>query len=150
MAEIQQTSDVTYRIYDFNRRDKDGNLRQLHTKEAAESIDYTVLDDYRTHYKAEKNIPTQLISCPHFTTALYDLDEPMTIDYSELDSFVIIMTLEGEANLTATAAREDRSEGQPAAAATSVTIRAGETVLIPACVDEVKVDGAVKFLETYV
>lgn len=137
VAEIQQTSDVTYRIYDFNRRDKDGNLRQLHTKEAAESIDYTVLSDYRTHYTAEKNIPTQLISCPHFTTAVYDLDEPMTLDYSDLDSFVIIIALEGEATLTVT--------GQDAC-----IIRAGQTVLIPACVDEVKVEGSVKFLETFV
>ena len=137
VAEIQTTSDVTYRIYDFNRRDKDGNLRQLHTRAAAESIDYTVLADYRTHYTAEKNRPLQLISCPHFTTAVYDLDESMTLDYSDLDSFVIIMALEGEATLTIPT--HD-----------ACTIRAGQTVLIPACVSEVKVEGNVKFLETFV
>ena len=88
LAEIQQTSDVTYRIYDFNRRDKDGNLRQLHTREAAESIDYTVLPDYRQCYTPRKNEGQLLVECPYFNTAVYDLDEPMQIDYSELDSFV--------------------------------------------------------------
>ena len=74
VAEIQQTSDVTYRIYDYKRRDKDGNYRQLHTEEAAEAIDYTVLDDYRTQYTPEKNQPVQLVTCPFFSTAVYDLD----------------------------------------------------------------------------
>ena len=85
LAEIQQTSDVTYRIYDFKRKDKDGNYRQLHTQEASESIDYTVLPDYRTRYEARKNEGELLVECPYFNTAVYDLDEPMTIDYSELD-----------------------------------------------------------------
>ena len=70
IAEIQQTSDVTYRIYDYKRKDKDGNYRELHTKEAAEAIDYTVLDDYRTEYTPVKNEATQLVSCPLFTTAV--------------------------------------------------------------------------------
>ena len=87
LVEIQQTSDVTYRIYDYDRRDKDGKPRQLHTKEAAESIDYTVYADYQTHYTPRKNESVVLVECPHFTTAVYDLTEPMTIDYSELDSF---------------------------------------------------------------
>ena len=95
IAEIQQTSDVTYRIYDYKRKDKNGNYRELHTKEAAEAIDYTVLDDYRTEYTPVKNEATQLVSCPLFTTAVYDLTEPMTLDYSELDSFVILIALKG-------------------------------------------------------
>lgn len=136
VAEIQQTSDVTYRIYDFKRRDKDGNLRQLHTKEAAESIDYTVLNDYRTHYQLEKNMPAQVVECPYFTTAVYDLDEPMVLDYSELDSFVILIGLKGEATITA--------DGQ------TTTLRGGESLLIPAETGEVKVEGTLKFLETYV
>src|SRR5574344_1427585 len=68
IAEIQQTSDVTYRIYDYKRKDKNGNYRELHTKEAAEAIDYTVLDDYRTEYTPVKNEATELGSCPLFTT----------------------------------------------------------------------------------
>ena len=136
VLEIQQTSDVTYRIYDFKRRDKDGNYRQLHTKEASESIDYTVLPDYRVEYTLEKNVPQQLVQCPHFTTAVYDLTEPMLIDYSELDSFIIIICVKGEGTLTA--------DGE------TTGLKVGDTVLLPATTNEVKVEGTVKFLETYV
>ena len=136
VAEIQQTSDVTYRIYDFKRRDKDGNYRQLHTKEAAEAIDYTVLPNYRTEYTAAKNASRQVVSCPYFTTAVYDLTEPMTIDYGDLDSFVILIGVKGEGTLTVDGER--------------TPLKAGETLLLPASVKEVKVEGTLKFLETYV
>ena len=137
LAEIQQTSDVTYRIYDFKRKDKDGNYRQLHTKEAAECINYTVEDDYRTHYEHKKNEGVTLVECPYFTTAVYDLDEPMTLDYSELDSFVILIGLKGEGIIT-------DNEGN------TVTISAGESILVPATTDTLKVEGTIKMLETYV
>ena len=137
LAEIQQTSDVTYRIYDFKRKDKNGNYRQLHTKEAAESINYTVESNYRTEYTAAKNQGGALVQCPYFNPAVYDLDEPMTIDYSELDSFVILIGLKGSASIT-------DNEGN------TFTLQAGESVLIPASTKELKVDGAIKFLETYV
>ena len=136
VAEIQQTSDVTYRIYDFKRRDKNGNYRELHTELAAESIDYTVLDNYRTEYQLEKDDPKEVVSCPYFSTAVYDLTIPMTIDYEGLDSFVILIGLKGSGTLTA--------NGQ------TVSLNAGETVLIPAAINEVKVNGTVKFLETFV
>ena len=136
LVEIQQTSDVTYRIYDYDRRDKDGNPRQLHIKEASESIDYTVLPDYQTHYTPRKNEGQALIACPYFNTAVYDLTEPMTIDYSELDSFVALIGLKGEGTLTI-----DGDE---------VTLHSGETILLPAYIKEVHVEGTVKFLETYV
>lgn len=136
LAEIQQTSDVTYRIYDYKRRDKDGNLRQLHTQEAAESINYTVLPDYRQHYTPQKNEGQLLVECPYFNTAVYDLTEPMTIDYSELDSFVILIGLKGEGLLSV--------DGE------EVPFRAGETLLIPATAREVRTEGTIKFLETYV
>ena len=137
IAEIQQTSDVTYRIYDYKRKDKDGNFRQLHTKEAAEAIDYTVLDDYRTDYTPVKNEATPLVSCPLFTTAVYDLTEPMTLDYSELDSFVILIAVKGEGSILT-------SSGD------TYTFREGESVLLPATTDIVKVEGNIKFLETFV
>ena len=137
LAEIQQTSDVTYRIYDFKRKDKDGNYRQLHTKEAAECINYTVEDDYRTHYEHKKNEGVTLVECPYFTTAVYDLDEPMTLDYSELDSFVILIGLKGEGTIT-------DNEGN------TVTISVGEYILVPATTDTLKVEGTIKMLETYV
>ena len=136
VAEIQQTSDVTYRIYDFKRKDKNGNYRELHTKEAAESIDYNVLPDYRTVYEPKQNEGVQVVSCPYFTTAVYDLTEPMTLDYSELDSFVILIAVKGEGKLIC--------EGE------EMTFRMGDTVLLPATTKEVKVEGTVKFLETYV
>ena len=137
LAEIQQTSDVTYRIYDFKRKDKNGNYRQLHTKEAAECINYNVESNYRTEYTPVKNQGVSLVQCPYFNTAVYDLDEPMTIDYSELDSFVILIGVKGNATIT-------DNEGN------TFTLQAGERVLVPATTETLKVDGNIKFLETYV
>jgi len=136
LAEIQQTSDVTYRIYDYKRKDKDGNYRQLHTQEASECIDYQVMDDYRQQYEPKKNESQLLVECPYFNTAVYDLTEPMTIDYTELDSFVILMGLKGEGTLTI--------DGE------EVSFHAGESILLPATVQEVATKGTIKFLETYV
>lgn len=139
IAEIQQTSDVTYRIYDFKRKDKDGNERELHTELAKDAIDFTVYPEYRTQYTPAKNTPVDLVSCDYFTTSVYDLTEPMAADYSELDSFVIYITLEGSATLI-------NEEGE------ELTIKAGESVLIPACTQEItiKPNEHVKFLETFV
>ena len=137
LAEIQQTSDVTYRIYDFKRKDKNGNYRELHTKLAAESINYQVEDDYRTHYVERQNRGVSLVQCPYFCTAVYDLNEPMTLDYSELDSFVILIGLKGEGKIT-------DNEGN------EVSIKTGDTLLIPATTETLSVSGTVKFLETYV
>ncbi len=137
LAEIQQTSDVTWRIYDFHRKQKDGSYRELHTKQASEAIDYTVENDYRTDYRPRKNESVNLVNCPYFNTAVYDLNEPMTIDYSELDSFVILIGLKGEGTVT-------DSEGN------TTSLKAGETILIPATTETIKVEGTVKFLETYV
>ena len=136
VAEIQQTSDVTYRIYDFKRKDKNGNYRELHTELAAESIDYTVLPNYRAEYERTKNEGVQVATCPYFTTAVYDLTEPMTLDYTELDSFVILIAVKGEGTI--------KANGQ------ETTFRKGDTILLPATTAEVKVEGTVKFLETFV
>ncbi len=137
LAEIQQTSDVTYRIYDFKRKDKDGNYRELHTEEAAECIDYNVEPNYRTEYTPVKNEGVALVECPYFTTAVYDLNEPMTLDYSELDSFVIFIGLKGSGEIT-------DNEGN------TTTLCEGETILFSATTNEIKVTGNIKFLETYV
>ncbi len=136
VAEIQQTSDVTYRIYDYKRKDKNGNYRELHTKEAAECIDFQIYDNQHITYNLSKNEGVQVVSCPHFTTAVYDLTEPMTLDYSDLDSFVILIAVKGQGKLIC----EDEE----------ITFQMGDTVLLPATTQEVKVEGAVKFLETYV
>ena len=139
IAEIQQTSNVTYRIYDFNRKDKNGNTRELHTELSKDAIDYTVEEDYRTSYTPEQNKPIELVTCPYFTTSVYDLTENMTMDYSELDSFVIYICMEGSCTVT-------DNEGH------SLEIQAGESILFPATTKEVNVtvNEHVKFLETYV
>jgi mannose-6-phosphate isomerase len=139
IAEIQQTSNVTYRIYDFNRKDKDGNTRELHTELSKDAIDYSVEEDYRTNYTAKQNEPVDLVSCPYFTTSVYDLTEDMTLDYSELDSFVIHICMEGSCTVT-----DDQGN--------SVEVKAGESILYAATTKEVKVtvNGHAKFLETYV
>lgn len=136
LAEIQQTSDVTYRIYDFNRRDKDGQLRQLHTKEAAECIDYTVLPDYRTHYVPRVNQGVKLVDCPYFHTTVYDLTTPMTIDTACIDSFVILIATRGEGMVT-------DNEGN------CTPLVAGRSLLVPASTTSLHVEGTVKFLFTY-
>ena len=127
LAEIQQTSNVTYRIYDFNRKDKNGNTRELHTELAKEAIDYTVKDDYRTKYEPRMNEP------------VYDLTEDMTMDYSELDSFVIYVCMVGSGIIV----DEEGNE---------LPIQAGESILFPALTKEVhvKVNDHLKFLESYV
>jgi len=136
VAEIQQTCDVTYRIYDYKRKDKDGNYRELHTQLASESIDYAVQPDYRTRYTPKQNEGVQVISCPYFTTAVYDLTEPMTLDYADLDSFVVLMAVKGAGRLIC----NDEE----------MTFETGDTILLPATAKEVRVEGKVKFLETYV
>ena len=137
LAEIQQTSDATYRIFDFNRVDKDGKPRQLHTRQAAECIDYSVQEDYRTAYVQAKNVGVRLVSSRFFNTTVYDIDRPVTLDYARLDSFVVLIGLKGEATLT-------DNEGNTA------TLRGGETLLVPATTTAVSVSGTVKMLETYV
>ena len=136
VAEIQQTSDVTYRIYDYKRRDKNGNFRELHTKEAAECINFKVYDNHRIDYQLLQNEGVEVIHCPYFTTAIYDLTEPMTLDYSELDSFVILIAVKGDGRLIC-----DNEE---------MKFKMGDTVLFPATTKEVRIEGHVKFLETYV
>jgi mannose-6-phosphate isomerase len=140
LAEIQESSDITYRIYDYNRKDKDGKTRELHIDQARDAIDYEVLDDYRTQYEVEKDEPVELVACPYFTTSLYDLTEEISCDYSELDSFVIFMCVEGSCQLT-------DNEGH------TLPVEAGETVLLAATTENVKLvpnGGEVKLLEVYI
>ena len=141
VAEIQQTSDITYRIFDYNRKDKDGKSRELHTSQAMDAINFSdVQDDFRTEYERIRNEPVEMVASPYFTTSVYDMTEEITCDYSELDSFVIFICVEGSCRLT------DDNQNE-------ITLRAGETVLLPAAVQEVTIvpeGGRVKLLETYV
>ena len=77
LAEIQETSDITYRIYDYKRPGLDGKPRQLHTELAKDAIDYTVAEDYKTHYERRENEPVEIVKCNHFTTTLFELTEPV-------------------------------------------------------------------------
>lgn len=124
IAEIQQTSDSTYRIWDYNRPGLDGKLRPLHTELAKEALDYKVYPDYRTHYDARKDEDVELVSCKYFTTSVLDLDKPFRKDLSGLDSFLIVMCLEGGAILRT-------ADGQ-------ARISADECILVPASADSLE------------
>ena len=122
IAEIQQTSDITYRIFDYNRPGLDGKPRQLHTEHAKDAIDYRVFPDYRTAYDAVRNEETTVVDCPYFTTAVYDLDQPVRKDLSETDSFLVVICTEGAGTLT-----DSEPDGEH-----TVELRQGDTVLVPA------------------
>ncbi len=138
LAEIQQSSDTTYRIYDYNRPDADGKLRQLHTAEALDAIDFSVTTDGRTHYHYRPNSTVQLAQCPYFTTNLIAIDQPMRKNFAQLDSFVVYLCTEGIAAVKALD--------------TICPIHAGECVLVPAAAEQVELyaEGAAKLLEIYV
>ena len=119
VAEIQQTSDVTYRIYDYGRVGADGKPRELHVELAKDAIDFHVEKDYRTHYTEQKNEGVELVKCNYFTTTLYDMDKTTSIEMDGMDSFLIVMGLEGKGVIR-------DNEG------TEISVQQGETILIPA------------------
>lgn len=139
IAEIQQTSDITYRIYDYNRKDANGNGRELHTQLAKDAIDYTQSADYKTAYKPVVDQPVELATCQYFTTNLLTLTHESTRTVADKDSFVIYMCMDGKASLT------DNNGSQ-------VSLNAGDTILVPASTEWVKItpDGLVKVVECYV
>jgi mannose-6-phosphate isomerase len=125
LAEIQQTSDITYRVFDFNRRDKEGNLRELHTEMALDAMDYQKKDDFKVQYQQSENQANELVHCPYFKTDYHRLTESLEWNFESADSFRIYMCVGGEATLEA-------PEG-------SVHIKKGETALIPAELKSLKV-----------
>ena len=142
LAEIQETSDITYRIFDYNRPGLDGKPRQLHTQEAKDVIDYKVYPSYKTEYERRENEEMEVVSCPYFTTSVFELSEAVEKDLSGLravpGNFYIVMGLEGSGSVTG-------SDG------TAVQINAGEALLVmgenrltlaPSC-------GKVKLLTTH-
>lgn len=139
IAEIQQTSNITYRLYDYNRLDSNGQPRQLHIEEAKDAIDFKLHDDYKTPHSDTKNERVPLVACPKFITSLFDLTQTMEMDYSRLDSFVIYMAIEGKGSLTNDAGN-------------AVPLQSGETVLIAANTQRVTInpEQSLKFLEVYV
>ena len=118
LAEIQQTSDITYRVFDFNRKDKNGNLRELHTKMALDAIDYTKKDDFKINYPNTTNDVNTMVACPYFKTNYIHLTKDLEQDVSQRDSFTIYMCVGGSVLV-------ENEFG-------TAVIEKGETVLVPA------------------
>ncbi|MDR2286513.1 MAG: class I mannose-6-phosphate isomerase, partial [Prevotellaceae bacterium] len=139
IAEIQQTSDITYRIYDWGRENNPKTAREMHVQLAEDVIDYKCHQSYKTQYVAEENSATGLANCKYFTTSLLSFSKTTDRDYAGLDSFVVYMCLEGKAKLVC----DDEVEE---------TISMGETVLIPAIFNSVSIipKQNVKLLEVYI
>ncbi|TLF43145.1 type I phosphomannose isomerase catalytic subunit [Maribacter aurantiacus] len=125
LAEIQQTSDVTYRVFDFNRKDKEGNLRELHTELAFDAIDYEKKDDFKVSYPKERNAVNAMVDCPYFKTNFLDLDKDIVFDIKHRDTFTIFMCVAGTATI-------GNAFGK-------VTIQKGETTLLPANSDQIEI-----------
>jgi mannose-6-phosphate isomerase len=137
LAEIQQTSDTTYRIYDWDRVDAEGKSRPLHTELALDAIDFRVYDSYRTSYTRKKNKTSNLVDCPYFVTNLLSFDQELRKDYTLLDSFVIYVITEGSALLQFDSGAEK--------------LKTGEAIMIPAMLQNVilKPSPDCKLLEIY-
>jgi len=138
LAEIQQTSDITYRIYDWDRVGSDGKPRELHTDLALEAMDFKYYGQYRTEYQAKRNEASQLVQCNYFTTNLLELTRPMQRDLIELDSFIAYMCLDGKVEII-----YDEND--------SIVFEKGETLLVPASVEHLayKPEPHAKLLEVY-
>lgn len=139
LAEIQQTSDITYRIYDWDRMDENGQGRELHTDLAVDVIDYDLHSNYRTHYEKIKNKNSLLETCQYFTTNLLEFDKAINKDYSLIDSFVVFMCLDGEFSI------EYGGEEY-------CLVKKGETILLPADLKIIKLlpQVSAKLLEVYI
>jgi mannose-6-phosphate isomerase len=138
IAEIQQTSDITYRIYDFDRVDDKGNKRELHTEEALAAIDYKHYPDYKTKYQHKKDEAVEVVKCPYFTTNIMDFTHGTEKDYSALDSFVIHVCVAGEYTI------KHNNLAYP--------VKMGECILLPKTIDkiELKTTSGFKILESYI
>jgi len=139
LAEIQQTSDITYRIYDWDRVDETGKSREMHTELALDALDFKYYGNYRTDYEPALNLTAGLADCKYFTTGLLYFDKPIEKVYNFIDSFVIYMCMEGKINIL---------YGQ----GFSESLFAGETVLIPASIKNLNLvpEGVAKALEVYI
>ncbi|AXG70149.1 mannose-6-phosphate isomerase ManA [Kordia sp. SMS9] len=138
LAEIQQTSDITYRIYDWNRVDAEGNARELHTDLALDAIDYTLHKNYKIHYSEAQNEVANLVDCPYFTTNLIPFTGEMVLNHDDKDSFVIYMCVKGSVTF------ETNSDKEP--------LKFGETLLVPAILKNIKISTqeASELLEVYI
>ena len=137
IAEIQQTSDVTYRVYDWDRKDKYGKGRELHTEPALDALDYSKENTSKLDYDSASSV-NNLISSSYFKTNRLEIKEELTRDYENLDSFKILMCVEGKGTL-----KTNNNQ---------TNLEFGETVLIPACITSLSIqtDTSIKLLEVYI
>lgn len=136
LAEIQQTSDVTYRVYDWDRVDDEGNERELHNDIAIDAFKFDMEDDFRVDYQKQKNLANQMVSCPFFTTNYLELSSNIEKE-NDKDSFLIYMCVDGKVEVVTESTTE--------------IISKGETILIPAAIKNFKLNAkAAKLLEVYV
>ena len=124
IAEIQQTSDITYRIYDYDRRDKNGNARELHTELATDVIHFNSQKEHSIPYHRHENHTEELVDCNYFTTSYLKFDKEIEKDYIDIDSFVIYMCLDGNFTIV-----YDTDQ--------SIQVKKGETILVPACLKNI-------------
>ena len=138
LAEIQQTSDITYRIFDWNRKDAGGNSRQLHTEQALKAMDFEFHPDYKTKYEFSQNKTSNIVDSPYFFTNILSFNKSVEKDYITIDSFVVYMCLEGEVTIQTNDGNEH-------------TFKKGETILLPAAIKNVLLipTGQSKLLEVY-
>lgn len=138
VAEIQQSSDITYRIYDYKRVDDQGNERELHTEQALDVINFEASKEPKTVYTPLMNEVTPLVSCNYFTTNMLRFNKSIARQYAKIDSFVSYMCLEG--NFVIDFGGE------------KTIVNKGDTILIPASIDELSLipDAEVTLLEVYV
>lgn len=134
IAEIQQTSDITYRIYDFDRTDAQGNRRELHVEQALDAINYEKTDARRA-YGRELNVSNTMVECPYFTTNFLPLDGSIDVSKSG-DSFTVYMCTEGEFIVSA--------DGK------AYEFRTGDTILMPAALTSFTLSGNAALLEIYI
>jgi len=125
LAEIQQTSDITYRIYDWDRMDDEGNPRELHTELATDAIDFKKYNNYKIDYSKTKNKSSKIISNQYFQTNYIDFDTDIERDHILLDSFVIFMCIDGEFEI-------EYYEKE------RIRVSKGETILVPAVIEQIK------------
>lgn len=143
LAEVQQSSDVTYRIYDYNRLGIDGKPRELHTQLAAKAINYEVLPDYRTHYVSEKDKAVSVIDSPFFDIRVMDISRPFHRDMRKYDSFVISICMNGSCDIVP----REAGHGQ------KVRLSSGHSALVPAAIadyDIVPLTSSSRILEAFI
>lgn len=146
LAEVQQSSDITYRIFDYNRPGLDGRPRQLHTELAVDAIDYRLYPTYKTRYIEKTNKPVGITECPYFTVKIHNITRAFHRKLFKYDSFIIYICLDGDFKVS----MRDRT-----LEITDIELKKGESCLVPASVADLDLipnneAGVARLLEVYI